>query len=143
MTMGGPQRAGTTVQRASAYLFFSMCLLTPAFADDWPEWRGAGRRGNWNETGILDSFPSKGLTAAWRTPVRGGFAGPAVSAGRVFVTDFQPAAGTAGVERVLCLDEKSGKILWTRSWDADYRGISYAIGPRATPTAFSDDISRE
>ena len=140
MTMDGRQHAGTTIQRASAYLVFSVWLLTPAHADNWPEWRGAGRRGNWNETGILDTFPSKGLTVAWRTPIRGGFAGPAVSAGRVFVTDFQPAAGTAGIERVLCLDEKSGKILWTRSWDVDYRGISYAIGPRATPTVDGDRV---
>jgi outer membrane protein assembly factor BamB len=57
-----------------------------------------------------------------------------VAAGRVFVTDFQAAAGMKGVERVLCLDEKSGKILWTREWDADYKGIGYALGPRATPT---------
>lgn len=140
MTMEGPQRFNTAVQRASASLLLSMWLLAPALAEDWPEWRGAGRRGNWNETGILDSFPSKGLTVAWRTPVRGGFAGPAVSSGRVFVTDFQPATGSAGVERVLCLDEKSGKILWTRTWDADYRGISYAIGPRATPTVDGDRV---
>ena len=117
-----------------------MCFLMPSFADDWPEWRGAGRRGNWNETGILDSFPEKGLTVAWRTPVGGGFAGPAVSTGRVFVTDFHRFAGMTGMERVLCLDEKSGKILWTHQWEADYRGISYAIGPRATPTVDGDRV---
>src|SRR6267378_352369 len=98
MTVGRSPRARTAVQRPSAYLFVSLWILTPALAEDWPEWRGAGRRGNWNETGILDSFPSNGLTVAWRTPVRGGFAGPAVSAGRVFVTDFNGSAGTAGVE---------------------------------------------
>ena len=26
-------------------------------ADDWPEWRGKGRLGLWNETGIVDKFP--------------------------------------------------------------------------------------
>jgi outer membrane protein assembly factor BamB len=73
-------------------------------------------------------------------PVRGGFAGPAVAAGRVFVTDYQPASATAGTERALCLDEKTGKILWTREWPADYRGISYAYGPRATPTVDGDRV---
>jgi outer membrane protein assembly factor BamB len=140
MTMAGPRRARTILQRAIAYLLLSLWFLIPALAEDWPEWRGAGRRGNWKETGILDTFPSKGLTVAWRTPVHGGFAGPAVSAGRVFVTDFNAAAGTAGVERLLCLDEKTGKILWTREWDADYRGIGYAIGPRATPTVDGDRV---
>ena len=140
MTMASPLRVRTTVQRASIYLLVLLWILTPALAEDWPEWRGAGRRGNWNETGILDSFPTKGLTVAWRTPIRGGFAGPAVSAGRVFVPDFNGAVGTAGVERLLCLDEKTGKILWTREWDADYRGIGYAIGPRATPTVDGDRV---
>jgi len=27
-------------------------------ADDWPEIRGKGRLGIWNETGIVDKFPS-------------------------------------------------------------------------------------
>src|SRR5260370_41034780 len=108
MTMTGPQRARTTLQRASAFLLLSLWILTPAIAEDWPEWRGAGRRGNWNENGILDTFPSKGLTVTWRTPVRGGFAGPAVSAGRVFVTDFNAAVGTGGIERLLFPRQREG-----------------------------------
>ncbi len=127
------------MKRTIGYLFLAVCiftpsLVTPSLADDWPEWRGKGRSGIWNESGILDSFPEKGLTVSWRAPVRGGFAGPAVAEGRVFVTDFERSAGMKGIERALALDEKSGKILWTREWDADYRGISYATGPRATPT---------
>jgi len=58
----------------------------------------------------------------------------------VFVTDFQPSAALKGTERAQCLDEKTGKVLWTREWDADYRGISYAIGPRATPTVDGDRV---
>ena len=36
---------------------------------------------------------------------------------------------------VLCLDEHTGKTLWTREWEAHYRRQlrSYATGPRATP----------
>ena len=48
-------------------------------ADDWPEFRGKDRRGVWNETGILDSFPEDGLIIRWRTPVKAGYAGPAVA----------------------------------------------------------------
>ncbi len=48
--------------------------------------------------------------------------------------------GLKGKERALCLDEGSGKIIWTREWDADYKGISYAIGPRATPTVDGDRV---
>ena len=120
------------MSRTSAWLLaMSACLG----AEDWPEWRGTGRGGAWNETQILERFPAAGLVAAWRTPVRAGFSGPAVAAGRVFVTDY-----SSGTERALALDESSGKILWAREWTANYQGISYAIGPRATPTVDGDRV---
>jgi outer membrane protein assembly factor BamB len=128
------------IKRAGRYLIVAMCLLIPALAEDWPEWRGKGRVGIWQESGILDKFPEGGLTVSWRTPIHGGFAGPAVAAGRVFVTDFEPTAGLKGTERALCLDEKSGKILWTHAWGADYGKISYPVGPRATPTVDGDRV---
>src|SRR5712692_9306281 len=59
-----------------------LAAATP-FADDWPEFRGAGRRGVWNETGILDRFSDGGLKVLWRAPVRAGYSGPVVAGGRV------------------------------------------------------------
>ena len=93
---------------------------------DWPEWRGRGRRGVWTETGILETFPDSGLKAAWRTPIRSGYAGPAVADGRVFVSDayFPDPKRTRAVERALALDERTGEILWTHEWETDYAGIS-------------------
>lgn len=117
-----------------------LAAIAPIFADDWPEWRGRGRRGEWNEGGILDRFPPGGLKVHWRTPVRAGYAGPAVAAGRVYVADFQKGAGSTGTERLVCLDERTGKVLWTREWVADYRGLSYPLGPRATPTVDGDRV---
>jgi len=117
-----------------------MCCFTHADAEDWPEWRGKGRGGIWTESGIQERFPEKGLTVAWRKPIHGGFAGPAVAAGRVYATDFKPASGLKGTERALCFDEKTGTILWTREWDANYQGISYATGPRATPTVDGERV---
>ena len=131
-------------------------LWAPAMAEDWPEWRGKGRRGVWNEDGIVDKLPSV-LKVVWRTPLQAGYAGPSVATGRVYVTDFAPQSeaslGAAqysntraslrkGNERVLCLDEKTGKILWTQQWEADYTGLmqSYASGPRATPTVDGDRV---
>lgn len=128
------------MKRTVGSLVMAMCLLKPAVAEDWPEWRGKGRAGIWTESGIFDTFPDQGLTAAWRTPLHAGFAGPAVAAGRVFVTGFERTNGTKGTERALCLDEKSGRILWTRAWEADYKGISYGTGPRATPAVDGDRV---
>lgn len=81
----------------------------------------------------------------WRVPVGGGYSGPAVAAGRVFLLDRQLATGASnpkdpfqrgeipGSERVLCFDAASGKILWQHEYPCSYT-ISYAAGPRATPT---------
>jgi outer membrane protein assembly factor BamB len=107
----------------------SLVLCAAALAEDWPEWRGRGRTGVWRENGVLDRFPDTGLKVRWRAPVRGGYAGPAVAGGRVFVTDYG-----GGVERIRALDERSGAPLWKHEWPAEYRGIDYAHGPRATPT---------
>ena len=117
-------------------------LALPARAEDWPEWRGRGRLGVWKETGILEAFPQQGLAIKWRTPIKGGFAGPAVADGRVYLVDFTPTQGMKGIERVLCLEEKTGKALWTREWETDYTGLmrTYAIGPRATPTVDEDRV---
>jgi outer membrane protein assembly factor BamB len=120
------------------------CLLAAAQpaarGEDWPEWRGAGRRGVWTEDGVLEKFPEKGLKYTWRVPLHEGYAGPAVDAGRVFVSDFIRGGGLKGTERALCLDERSGKLLWKQEWPVDYSGTQpkWASGPRATPTVDGD-----
>src|SRR6187455_2547888 len=101
MRDSSPLRLAVTILAITATL--------PVSADDWPEWRGQGRRGVWNETGILETFPEQGLKVEWRTPIRGGYSGPSVAGGRVFVSDFSPVNGRRGTERALCLDEKTGK----------------------------------
>ena len=111
-------------------------------ADDWPEWRGSGRTGVWNETGILSTLPERGLPVSWRAPLHAGYSGPAVAGGRVFVTDAQRIKANEVIERVLALDEKTGKVLWTQEWRTNYSGLFlvYAIGPRATPTVDGDRV---
>lgn len=109
-------------------------------AEDWPEFRGKGRQGIWTETGIMERFPETGLKILWRTPIRGGFSGPSVANGRVFVMDFVEGKRPGGTERALALDEKTGKVLWTREWEVKYPGIYHPIGPRATPTADGDRV---
>ncbi|MFM8734165.1 MAG: PQQ-binding-like beta-propeller repeat protein [Pirellulales bacterium] len=113
-------------------------------ADDWPQWQGPGRDGVWRERGLVDSMPSGGLPVAWRVPVAGGYAGPAVADGRVYLADFVIREGEivnapndrtvlVGTERLLCIDAATGATIWTHGRDRRY-SISYASGPRCTPT---------
>jgi outer membrane protein assembly factor BamB len=126
-----------------AFVYLAPAAST-AQADDWPQWLGPQRDGVWRENGILERFPKNGPKVRWRSPVGGGYAGPAVAGGRVYLLDRQLADGAknptnafgkgaiAGSERVLCLDETTGKIVWEHKYDCTYR-ISYPAGPRATP----------
>ena len=113
-------------------------------AEDWPEYRGRGRQGIWNETGIIEKLPEGGLTVLWRTPVKAGFSGPAVANGRVFVTDFDQSGSSRGIERVLALDEKTGRVLWTHEWPVDYSRAKISNmnhgGPGTTPTVDGDRV---
>ena len=122
-----------------------------ARADDWPQWLGPERDGVWRETGILEHFPPGGPKVRWRAPVGIGYAGPAVAAGRVYLMDRvlaegvkNPASGFSrdpldGKERVLCLDEATGKVLWKREYDCKYE-VGYPAGPRATPTVVGGKV---
>jgi outer membrane protein assembly factor BamB len=114
-------------------------------ADDWPQWLGPQRDAVWRETGIIKKFPDGGPKFRWRTSIGAGYAGPAVAGGRVFVMDRQLSRNAAnpsnpfqraeipGTERVLCLDEADGRILWQHEYDCAYT-MSYAAGPRTTPS---------
>jgi outer membrane protein assembly factor BamB len=113
-------------------------------ATDWPQWLGSKRDSVWTETGIIEKFPAEGLPIRWRTKIGGGYAGPVVAKGRVYVMDRRLAENTTnpsdpfaktpinGGERVLCLNEADGKVLWEHPYDCVYT-ISYPAGPRVTP----------
>ena len=45
----------------------------------------------WRESGIVEKFPTNGPPVLWRAAVGGGFAGPVVAGGRVYVADRQTA----------------------------------------------------
>ena len=132
---------------------FACCAVViaplPLPADEWPQWMGPGRDNVWREDGVLEALPAAGPRVVWRVPIAGGYAGAAVAGGRVFVTDYVTAADvkvanferktSTGTERVLCLDEATGQLLWKHEYPVTYT-IAYPAGPRCTPTVDGDRV---
>ena len=99
---------------------------TVARADDWPQWMGPKRDNVWREDGLLDKFPAGGPKVLWRSPVGGGYAGPAVVAGKVYCSEYKSGKNLGegnfdrkeadGVETIFCLDAQTGKRLWEHKY---------------------------
>lgn len=100
-------------------------------ADDWPQWRGANRDAVWHEDGIVDQLPEGQIPLDWSIEIGAGYSGPSVANGRVYIMDR--LTNNAPLERVLCVDSKSGKKIWEHTYEAPYT-ISYKAGPRASVT---------
>ncbi|MFN0052091.1 MAG: PQQ-binding-like beta-propeller repeat protein [Planctomycetales bacterium] len=114
-------------QRCLALLLFVWAGIggRVAVADDWPQWRGPRRDAVSDESGLLDSWPTGGPSAAWRASGLGtGYSSVVVQKGRLF---------TVGrVESDLfatALDAATGRVRWSRKI-----GTTERI-PCSTPTA--------
>ncbi|MCG8404225.1 MAG: PQQ-like beta-propeller repeat protein [Phycisphaerales bacterium] len=123
------------IQRDARTVFCCFMLIAAfptatTMADDWPQWRGPRRDGVWREKGILKKFDKPRLDPVWRVEIGSGYSGPTVANGRVYVTDrlVEPKQ----IERVHCFDARTGKKVWTHTYDCPYRGVQYEAGPRAS-----------
>ncbi len=102
-------------------------LSSNAHCQDWPQWRGIER------DGIIAKpiTPSKdGPKLNWTVEIAGGYSGPTVEEGKVYVMDR--VAEPNQIERVHCFDQATGENIWTHTYDAVYQGIGYPAGPRAS-----------
>jgi outer membrane protein assembly factor BamB len=122
-------------------IVISALFAMPCSADDWPQWLGPNRDGQWKETGVLEKLP-KEMKPIWTTKIGPGYTGPAVAQGKVIlmdrVTNVPTAEGgqlttSAGKERVVCLEASTGQEIWVHEYECAYKRISYGSGPRTTP----------
>jgi outer membrane protein assembly factor BamB len=139
-----PTMRNSWTYRASLATVASVLALGgSARALDWPQWFGPNRDGVWREKGLIDKFPADGPQILWRTPLGGGYSGPAVAGNRVYVLDRVPAVGPdgkplsgkegiKGKEELVCLNIADGKVIWRHEYDCLYK-VSYPSGPRTTP----------
>ena len=72
-----------------------------------------------------------------------------MAGGKVVISDFESEKNVKvanferrafkGTERIICLDEKTGKEIWSHKYDVTY-AISYPSGPRCTPIIEGDRV---
>lgn len=112
----------------------SLFATLSAAGADWPMWRGPAGDGRSPETGLPTRWTGA-ENVAWKTKIPGvGHSSPIVSSDRVFVT----TALEQDTQRALvCLDRKSGKILWQKNvirslLERKHRLNSYASATPAT-----------
>src|SRR5688500_15829230 len=104
-------------------LLLSALLVTiaTARAEDWPRWRGPRADGTWQAPAVPDKWPAGGPPVVWKTPLGAGYSGISVSGGRVYTMDRPKDSSDekSSEERVVCLDEQTGKLVWEHRYPAD------------------------
>jgi outer membrane protein assembly factor BamB len=104
-----------------------------AGAADWPQFRGPNASGIGDGKPPVEFGPSQNLL--WKTPVGSGLSSPVISKGRVFLTDFDQATKQLST---LCLDQRTGEILWRRTVAPAEIEKVHQIGSPAAPTPVTD-----
>ena len=144
-------------------LFVCAIFLNTAGAASWPQWRGPSGQGVSEETNLPSEWTAT-RNIKWKAAIPGrGHSSPIVWGNRIFLTtaiegEVVPGAkavkhmdgdkefvhpDSVGANRkhqfqVICLDRKTGKILWTQTafegtpYDDRHRKSSYAASTPAT-----------
>jgi outer membrane protein assembly factor BamB len=127
-------------------------------AEDWSQFRGPNGSGVSATTGLpIDFGPAKNVI--WKTPLPPGHSSPVLTRDRVFITAFekarpQTADGGPKAENtqdktssnqkndykllVICLDRKSGKLLWQREVPRLREGRLQNVNGPASPSPVTD-----
>ena len=110
-------------------------LTTPAFGEDWAQWRGPNRDAKSQETGLLDTWPEDGPPLSWKaTGIGGGYSSIAIANSCIFTMGDLDDGSYA-----LALKESDGARIWkTRIGEAG--GHKRYPGPRGTPTVDGGEV---
>jgi outer membrane protein assembly factor BamB len=99
----------------------------------WPQFRGPA------SSGVGEGRPPVHFgidqKVLWKTAVGSGLSSPTVWKGHIFLTQFDRTSNRLST---LCLDRRSGKILWTRTVTAGEIEKVHEISSPASPTPATD-----
>ena len=108
-------------------------LSSFAGAADWPQFRGPNSSGIGDGKPPVEFGPSQNVL--WKAAVGAGLSSPIIAKGRVFLTEFDRATNQLAT---LCIDQRTGKILWRRTVAPAEIEKVHDIGSPAAPTPATD-----
>ncbi|HSD46135.1 MAG TPA: PQQ-binding-like beta-propeller repeat protein [Pyrinomonadaceae bacterium] len=113
-------------------LILALLLASFVSGEEWSQFRGPNGTGVSATTGLPDAFgPSKNVV--WKTELPPGHSSPVLTDDRIFVT-----AHTTEKLLVICLDRKTGKILWQREAPRAQQGRLQNVNGPASPSPVTD-----
>jgi outer membrane protein assembly factor BamB len=117
----------------------------PARAGDWPAFRGPTGDGHAPDGTTLPDTWGPAVNVSWKADIAGkGWSSPVVSGTKVFLTTAVPSEKADSKElsqRAVCLDAKSGKMLWDVEvfhQDGTKPMPSHGKNSHASPTPVTD-----
>jgi len=121
--------------KRSVYILSVLLVVLPAFAADWPQWRGPNRDGISPEANWLTQWPAGGPKQLWHANVGTGCSAVAVSHGRLFAM-----GNTNDTDTAVCCDAATGQVLWQYSYACPLEPRMFEGGPAATPTVDGERV---
>ena len=120
------------------YLLATLLLSTRC--DELSRWPTTGRSGAGRiatacgaRRASSRSSPATQLKIRWRAPIGSGYSGPTVADGRVYRHRSRWSSRSRS-NACTASTAKTGKPLWTHSYDCAYENVGYTAGPRASVT---------
>lgn len=142
----------TSIRNLALAALLSLTVISTANGqDDWPRFRGAGGNGIAESSVPTEWSPDKNIK--WKTELPGaGCSSPIVIGGKIFVTCYSgygEARNNVGNKEdlqrhVVCIDQESGKELWSKAVAADveneddFSGIGVTAHGYASHTPATD-----
>src|ERR1043165_1746647 len=113
----------------------TLLFLLPwtATATDWPQWRGPRRDGISTESITVGDWTKTPPAPLWSGNVGTGCSSVVVAGGRLYAIGNKNDTDT-----VVCLDAKTGSMIWKYSYACPLDANSFEGGPAATPMLDGD-----
>ncbi|MHC5064089.1 MAG: outer membrane protein assembly factor BamB family protein, partial [Planctomycetota bacterium] len=125
-------KLATVVLASFSLGFADLAQAQDAKARGWLSWRGPQQNGTSTETDLPEQFDLDGKNGSWSFALssRGT---PVVANGRVYTMGYL-GEGSELQEMIVCLDEKTGQVIWEHRWKDFLTDVIYYRFSIASPT---------